>query len=86
MKVGASNGVTPWHGRAGGFRATRKPPEYATGRMTSSLALVRPSALSCSTDRPCFSTVGMTARPEKEASLYIGMSVRLFCGDISFNL
>ena len=37
--------------------------ESASCFMTSSLALVRPSALSLSTDRPWFSTVGMTDRP-----------------------
>ena len=32
VKVGASNGVTPWIKKimAGGFRAPRKPPGYAT--------------------------------------------------------
>ena len=58
--------------------------ESASCHMTSSLALLIPSALSWSTDRPWFSTVGMTARPEEGASLYIGLSVRWLCGDISF--
>ena len=35
------------------------------------------------TDRPGFSMVGVTARPEEDASLYLDLSVRRLCGDIS---
>ena len=65
-------------------RTTATWLETASCRMTSSLALVRPSALRWSTDRPWFSTVGMTARPEEGASLYLGLSVRWLCGEISY--
>ena len=65
-------------------RTTATWLESASCRMTSSLAFVRPSALSWNTDIPWFSTVGMTARPEEGASLYLGLSVRWSCGDISF--
>ena len=40
--------------------------------------------LSAPSDRRWFSTVGMTARPENGTSVYLGMSVRGLCGDISF--
>ena len=59
--------------------------------MTSSLAVVRPSTLSWSTDRPWFSMVGVSARPAEDVlclgldlGLYLGLPAREFFGDIRF--
>ena len=57
-------------------RTTATLMETARCLITSSLAMVRPSTLSWSTDRPWFSMVGVSARPAEDV-LCLGLDLGL---------